>query len=338
MTILSPGAWSEILCEEDQPRADTFLARHCDLSRARIQKLIGEEFVQLNGKPIKSNHPLAAGDVLKIFLPAPRSTQIKAEEIPLTVLFQDKDLAVIEKPAGLVVHPAVGHSDGTLVNALLHHFGSELSAGAGIAGELRPGIVHRIDRNTSGILLVTKTDEAHQALGQQFKDHSISRRYLGLAYGKMPAEGEWSGPIGRDPKERKRMAIVEGGRKALTRYRRLSHFAGAVSLFEAELFTGRTHQIRVHFSAAAHPLVGDALYGNAVRSARQRREESQRVLHKKIPTAVPLVSALEEKGRQFLHAAHLGFTHPRSGERMQFNSELPSELAEIMKVLEPWKQ
>jgi 23S rRNA pseudouridine1911/1915/1917 synthase len=234
-----------------------------------------------------------------------------------------------------VVHPAAGHDDGTLVNALLHHF-PDLSTGSGIGGELRPGIVHRIDKNTSGILLVTKTDLAHQHLSQQFKEHSITRRYKGLCWGALPEKGEWNEAIARDPKERKRMALVPDGRRALTRYRRVSAYAG-LSLFEAELFTGRTHQIRVHFSAHGFPLAGDAVYSNATRAARRAKEDGSKSVAKRCPAAASSIEALAERGRQFLHAAHLGFTHPVSGQRLEFNSDLPADLKEIVLSLEPCK-
>lgn len=338
MPTLKAGVWTKIECTEEAIRADTFLARQCEISRARVQKLIEENLVKKNGQNIKSNLLLNAGDSLEIFLPEPKSLDIKAEEIPLTVYYQDKDIAVIEKPAGLVVHPAVGNWEGTLVNALLHQFGSELSKGTGIAGKLRPGIVHRIDKNTSGILLVTKTDDAHMEMCRQFKEHSISRSYLGLCYGKISESGKWSGSIARDPKDRKRMAITEKGRSALTEYKKISDHLNILSFFRATLHTGRTHQIRVHFSAAGFPLVGDEIYGNASRASRQKREESARILQKKAPEIFSLTANLQSRGRQFLHAAHLGFIHPITKEPMEFNSPLPLDLKEIMLGLEKWKE
>lgn len=328
---LTPGAWNRHRAAEASPRLDTYLAQHHpELSRSRAQKLIDEGHVKKNAAAAKASAPVEAGDEIEVFLPAPRPLGLRAEEIPLRILFQDDQLAVVEKPAGLVVHPAAGHEDGTLVNALLHHF-PDLSTGAGIGGQLRPGIVHRIDRQTSGILLITKTDRAHQHLSAQFKDHSISRRYQGLCWGPLPEKGAWDLPIARDPKERKRMAIVPGGRRALTHYRRVAAYGGgALCHFEAELFTGRTHQIRVHFSADGFPLVGDAVYATSGRSARQAREAGRRKLLKTCAEAVPLVDALEERGRQFLHAAHLGFVHPVSGRTLSFDSDLPADLAEIM--------
>ncbi len=336
MAVLQAGQWISITAEVAGERLDVALARlFPELSRSRAQKLILEGFVRCNGAGAKANLKLAVGDTLEVFLPLARAVGVEAQNIPLEILYQDEHLAVVEKPPGLVVHPAAGHEDGTLVNALLHHF-PDLSTGSGIGGELRPGIVHRIDKNTSGILLITKTDLAHAHLSQQFKEHSISRRYLGLCWGSLPSRGEWNEAIARDPKERKRMAPSEKGRTALTRFRCVSGFPG-VSLFEAELFTGRTHQIRVHFSFHGFPLVGDSVYGGACRAARKSREEGGRVLAKRCVEGSRLVEKLEEAGRQFLHAAHLGFVHPVSQKRMEFNSELPEDLREIMLALEPCK-
>jgi 23S rRNA pseudouridine1911/1915/1917 synthase len=180
------------------------------------------------------------------------------------------------------------------------------------------------------VLLVTKTDQAHRALTEQFKEHSISRRYIGLAWGRLPETGEWNEPIARDPKERKRMALVPTGRRAITRYRSLEHWLETATLFEAELLTGRTHQIRVHFAAHGHPLAGDAVYGNAYRAGRTKREAGLKILRKQCPPVAEALETLEEGGRQFLHAAHLGFTHPATGERMEFQSELPADLAGIV--------
>lgn len=328
---LHPGAWTPHTVEDGEgERLDAYLARAFpEITRSRAQKLIDDAHVRRNGGAAKANNRLANGDTLEIFLPAPKPLDLQAQEIPLEILYQDEHLAVIEKPAGLVVHPAAGHEDGTLVNALLHHFG-DLSQGGGIGGELRPGIVHRIDRQTSGILLVTKTDLAHQHLSKQFKEHTITRRYKGLAFGALPASGEWNDPIARDPKERKRMAIVAVGRNARTRFRRLDSYAGPLALFEAELFTGRTHQIRVHFSSHGFPLAGDSVYVNSGRAARRAKEAAMQTLLKKAPAAHGRLTALLEAGRQFLHAAHLGFVHPVSGASLTFESELPADLNDVV--------
>jgi len=332
---LKPEQWNVVKADQEGERLDVALTRlFPELSRSRVQKLILDGFVKCNGAPAKANLKLFVGDSLELFLPAPRPLGLKAENIPLEILFQDAHLAVVEKPAGLVVHPGAGHEEGTLVNALLHHF-PDLPNGTGIGGELRPGIVHRIDRNTSGILLITKTDVAHQDLSRQFKEHSISRRYQALCWGKLPAQGEWNDPIGRDPKDRKRMAPHPGGRSALTRFKKISDLPGPLSLVEAELFTGRTHQIRVHFSAHGFPLAGDTIYTHASRSARRVKEEGMRNLSKSMPGAATALELLHERERQFLHAVHLGFTHPVSGERLIFDSQLPPDLREIMVSLSP---
>lgn len=335
MAELRLGEWTSTVCKEEAPRLDTFIvAAFPELSRSRAQKLIAEENVLLNGSPTKSNAKLKAGDQVQVRLPAPRKIGLAPEEIPLEVLHDDPDIAVVDKPAGLVVHPGAGHEAGTLVNALLHRYGAELSVGRGIGGELRPGIVHRIDRNTSGILLITKTDAAHKNLSQQFKEHTITRKYRGLAWGVLQPSGTFAGPIARDPKERKRMAVVAEGRRALTHYTRLAVYLKAVTLFEAELFTGRTHQIRVHFSNAGNPLAGDSVYASVSRAARIKKEEALRILQHKCPAAALLLTNLQANGRQFLHAAELGFRHPTSGKEMRFTRALPPDLQEIVLELE----
>lgn len=332
---LKTGEWNRLPVEGGGERLDLFLVRCSGLSRSQAQRLISEGHVKLNGElPPKAGILLEAGAQVELFLPRPKATGLRAQEIPLEILFQDEHLAVIEKPAGLVVHPSVGHDDGTLVNALLHHLG-DLSKGGGVGGELRPGIVHRIDRWTSGILLVTKTDLAHQNLSAQFKAHTITRRYQGLCWGRLPTAGEWDAPLDRDPKDRKRRAIVEGGRRAVTRYRALKHFGSFVTSFEAELLTGRTHQVRVHFAAHGYPLLGDTTYVNAYRPGKQKRDQGMAALRK--AEAGADLEKLEEIGRQCLHAAHLAFDHPVSGKRLEFSSELPADLARLMLSLEKWK-
>jgi 23S rRNA pseudouridine1911/1915/1917 synthase len=335
--MLPTETWLDLSADRDDERLDHALARIVPtLSRSRIQKLIEAGQVLVEGEKTKSNRLMARGERIRLFIPAPKALDLRPQEIPLHVLYQDEHLAVLEKPAGLVVHPAAGHEDGTLVNALLHHF-PDLSTGPGIGGNLRPGIVHRIDKNTSGILLITKTDLAHLHLSEQFKKHSITRRYQGLCWGKLPAAGEWNDPIGRDPKDRKRMAPSEKGKSALTKFRRLEDF-GFLHLFEAELFTGRTHQIRVHFSHHGFPLVGDAVYGKATRSARQAQDEGMKTLRIKAPEVFSLAESLLLGERQFLHARHLGFVHPATGENLSFESPLPPDLQGIVVGLRSCKK
>jgi len=293
-------------------RLDVYLAdRVPELSRSRAASLLEEGRVVLNGRvPRKSERP-AVGDVIEVELPAPEPIGLEAEPIPLEIVYQDRDLAVVDKPAGLVVHPAPGHYTGTLVHALLHHL-TDLS---GIGGELRPGIVHRLDRDTSGLLLVAKNDEAHRRLSVALKRREIDRRYLVACWGHLKGDEEVvSAPIGRSPTDRKKMAVVADGRPARTHFKRLERWVGA-DLLSAKLETGRTHQIRVHLMSIGHPVVGDEVYGGgASRGMSGVVRGWAREFERRVP-------------RQFLHAAELGFRHPRSGEWMQFESPLPPDLS-----------
>lgn len=326
------GEWKTITLPASQQRIDSALSNLLEISRSRVQQLIEQEFVLFENAPVKSNRKVDEEMEVRIFFPKAKSLDLIPQDIPIEVLFQDEHLAIIEKPAGLVVHPSVGHEDGTLVNALLHHLG-DLSKGGGIAGTLRPGIVHRIDKETSGILVVTKTDLAHESLSEQFQKHTIVRKYEGLCWGELPVEGVVDQPIARDPKDRKRMAIVETGKRAVTKFRSIQKYHRALTHFEAELFTGRTHQIRVHFSFLGHPLVGDTTYGYAGRSARKTKEEGKKILLKKNPSVLPAIEELESRSRQFLHAKYLEFTHPTSEVRMKFTSALPLDLKNLLEKL-----
>lgn len=293
-------------------RIDRLLARRLpDLSRSRIAQLLEQGRVRLNGRlPRKSDRP-ASGDRIELELPAPEPSPLRPEPIPLDIVYEDRDLLVVDKPAGMVVHPAAGHRSGTLVNALLHHV-SDLS---GIGGVLRPGIVHRLDRDTSGLLIVAKHDRAHRKLAAALKRREVRRLYLAVAWGHLGAdERVVEAPIGRSPSDRKRMAVVPGGRPALTHFRRLERWRAA-DLLEARLETGRTHQIRVHLAHIGHPVVGDASYGAG--GARRISGPDQgwaRDLERRL-------------SRQFLHAYDLQFQHPRTGELLHFESPLPDELA-----------
>lgn len=294
-----------------EARLDAYLAaRLPELSRSRIAQLLSDGHIRLNGRiPRKSERP-EVGDQIELELPAAEPTAVEPEAIPLEIVYQDRDLAVVVKPAGLVVHPAPGHRTGTLVNALLHHL-DDLS---GIGGVLRPGIVHRLDRDTSGLLLVAKNDVAHRRLAAALKRREIERIYLAACWGHLKGEEEVvSAPIGRSPTHRQRMAVVAGGRPALTRFRRLERWRGA-DLLRAELETGRTHQIRVHLASIGHPVVGDQVYGaGAVRGMSGPVRGWAREFAKLVP-------------RQFLHATELGFAHPRTGEWLRFTSPLPADL------------
>ena len=301
-----------LVAEEDGERLDAFLAAHFeDLSRSRAVQLIEQGHVLVNERLPKKSEKLSAGDIVTVVVPAAQPATVSPEDIPLNIIYQDADIIVLDKPAGLVVHPAPGHAHGTLVNALLHHI-KDLS---GIGGVMRPGIVHRLDRDTSGLMLVAKNDDAHRGLSAALKKRDIRRRYLVAAWGHLANdEIEVDAPIGRSPHDRKKMAVVPTGRSALTRFRRLERWKGA-DLLKAELQSGRTHQIRVHLLSIGHPVIGDELYSPA--GERGISGPSQKwawELARQVP-------------RQFLHAAELAFRHPRTREVMRFASELPAELS-----------
>ena len=286
-----------------------------DLSRARIQSLLSDGHVSVSGS---SAHPRASARVssplkLTVTLPAPVPAEASAQALDLVIVHEDADLIVIDKPAGLVVHPAAGNRDGTLVNALLHHCAGQLS---GIGGVERPGIVHRIDKDTSGLIVAAKTDIAHEGLSHQFADHSISRAYLAIVAGQpLPPGGTVDAPLGRSERDRKKMAVVPAGRgkRAVTHYRSLESLADA-TLVECRLETGRTHQVRVHMMHIGHPLLGDPAY------ARPRKRHVQ------------ILRSLSFT-RQALHAARLGFIHPATGERLEFSSEPPADMQELLNRL-----
>jgi 23S rRNA pseudouridine1911/1915/1917 synthase len=309
------GDWTEIRVE-DEPgaRLDTWLAERLDLSRSRAAALIEGGHVLLNGRPPRKRDRPAQGDVLRVRVPAPEPSPLEPEAIPLDIVYQDADLLVVDKPAGMVVHPAPGHRGGTLVNALLHAV-DDLS---GIGGVLRTGIVHRLDRDTSGLLLVAKHDAAHRRLADDLRHRRIRRRYLALAWGHLPeAQATVDAPIGRHPGDRKRMAVVEGGRRAVTRFRRVEAWRAA-DLLQAQLETGRTHQIRVHLLHLGHPVVGDATYG----AGRERGFSGPaRAWARELARRTP---------RQFLHAAELRLSHPRTGEELRFRSPLPPDLQAVV--------
>ncbi|OAT86724.1 RluA family pseudouridine synthase [Desulfotomaculum copahuensis] len=287
-------------------RLDVFLTgENPELSRSHIQKLIAEELVTVNGRTARANYRLHAADEVVLRVPPPRELAVQPENIPLDIYYQDADLVVVNKPRGLVVHPAEGNFSGTLVNALLYHC-RDLS---GVNGVLRPGIVHRLDKDTAGLLMVAKNDAAHIELARQLKDRLVARRYLALAHGNFKEDaGTVDAPIGRHPRDRQRMAVVaRGGRPAVTHYRVRRRY-GQYTLLELRLETGRTHQIRVHLAYLGHPLAGDLKYG-------------------------PAQTHLGLQG-QFLHAYLLGFNHPRSGEYMEFTAPLPVELQAVLDRLD----
>ncbi|MDD3799255.1 MAG: RluA family pseudouridine synthase [Novosphingobium sp.] len=298
-------------------RLDKALAEASGLSRERVKALLGEGRVMLDGKPVSSaSAKPAAGTHFAIAVPPAAEAAARPQDIPLDIVFEDEHLVVVDKPAGLVVHPAAGNPDGTLVNALLHHCRGQLS---GIGGVARPGIVHRIDKDTSGLLVVAKSNAAHEGLAKQFADHSIERTYFAIVNGvPVPQSGTISGRIGRSATNRKKMAVLGDtetrGKHAVTHYRVLETLPGhapAASLVECRLETGRTHQVRVHMASIGHALLGDPLYGRA--NARIR----------------PVLSRLSF-ARQALHAATLGFVHPVTGKTHVFRSEMPPDMRELL--------
>ncbi|MDD3643526.1 MAG: RluA family pseudouridine synthase [Candidatus Krumholzibacteria bacterium] len=308
--------------EEAGERLDSWLSgRLAELSRSRVQKALAAGEVLVDGLPErKASRRVRGGARVELEFSPPAQIEVEPEEIPLDVVYEDEHLIVVDKRAGMVVHPAPGNERGTLVNALLARCG-DLS---GIGGYLRPGIVHRLDALTSGLIVAAKTDEAHIALGRQLMERSVRRIYLALVWGEMgAAEGEIDAPIGRNPKDRKKMAVVEeGGREALTRYRVLDTFP-PLQYIECALGTGRTHQIRVHLSHAGHPVFGDPVYGGrTIRRGSLPREEAARAER-----------ALRMIDRQALHAARLSFTHPVLGERMTFEAPLPADFRAALEAI-----
>ena len=293
-------------------RLDAFLASQIDgWSRARLQKLIESEDVLLNGKPSKPSHKLREGDDLEIELTATSTVEFAPENIPIDVVYEDDTLVVVNKPAGLVVHPAAGSPSGTLANALAYHFQQLPDGGSGV----RPGIVHRLDRDTSGLLVVAKTEAALENLSDQFRDRTVFKSYVALVHGRVLSNsGRIDQPLARDPSNRTRMAVVRGGRNALSLYRVRRTFQ-RFTLLDVELKTGRTHQIRVHLAWFKHPVVGDETYGGGRDNTIQDPQLRARIRNLK---------------RHFLHAEKLAFTHPVTKEVVKFESPLPAELSELL--------
>ncbi|HXF88772.1 MAG TPA: RluA family pseudouridine synthase [Xanthobacteraceae bacterium] len=316
-----------VAASEAGERLDRLLAARVALSRSRLKTLILDGHVSIGRQAIRDpNYRLAAGDTITVALPPPEPAKPAPESIPLHVVYEDDAIIVIDKPPGLVVHPAAGHGSGTLVNALIAHCGDSLS---GIGGVKRPGIVHRLDKDTSGLMVVAKTDRAHQALAAQFADHGrhgpLRRGYLAFVWGVPDRpKGTIAAPIGRHPRSRERMAVRPDGRPAVTHWQVLECYPGSgaavASLLACRLETGRTHQIRVHLAHAGHPLLGDALYGRGFRTKESLLPEDAR-------------AALAALGRQALHAYLLTVQHPTKGEIFEFRSELPADLARLRNAL-----
>ena len=298
----------EIIITEPGMRADKAISAALPaLSRSAVQALIQDGRVLCNGAPVQKSTKLPVQSVLTVEIPPARPLEVVAQNIPLDIVYEDSDLLVVNKPKGMVVHPAAGNEDGTLVNALLYHCGDSLS---GINGVIRPGIVHRIDKDTSGLLIVAKNDAAHRSLAEQIKAHSFTREYRAVVYGSIKADGTVDAPIARHPQERKRMAVVRSpaAREAVTHYFVVRHFIGFTQL-RLRLETGRTHQIRVHMAYIGHPVAGDPVYGP-----------------KKVITSL---------GGQCLHAGLIGFVHPRTGRYMEFEAPLPPYFTDFLKTLRP---
>ena len=292
--------------EESGQRLDKWLQSQLpDMTRSAVQKLIEQGNVTRNGMTVSKNGKGNAGDVIEVMVPEPKPLEVTAQDIPLDILYEDNDLLVVNKPKGMVVHPAAGNDDGTLVNALLHHCGDSLS---GINGIIRPGIVHRIDKDTSGLLIVAKNDIAHQGLAQQIKEHSFTRIYEAVVYGNVKQdEGTIDAPIGRHPTDRKRMAVTDkNSRNAVTHYKVLKRYDGFTHV-QLKLETGRTHQIRVHMAYIGHPVAGDSVYGV-----------------KKVITSL---------NGQCLHARVIGFIHPITGKYIEITSELPIYFTQFLNRL-----
>ncbi len=310
---------ADVLCVTVSPseagkRLDVFVSEVGEMSRSSASALIETGGVLVEGRSMPKNHKTAAGEVIEISCPEPIPDKAVPEDIPLAVVYEDADIVVVNKPSGMVVHPAAGNYEGTLVNALLHHCGDSLS---GIGGVMRPGIVHRIDKDTGGLLVVAKNDAAHLSLSEQLKDHTVSRIYYAITVGNLKEDaGIVDAPIGRSPKDRKKMAVLRPGqgmaRRAVTHYRVLERYRG-FCLVRCELETGRTHQIRVHMAHLGHPLLGDTVYGGG-------------------STAFEAANRSLVSG-QCLFAAELSLIHPRTGENMHFTCELSEDMKKLIDIL-----
>lgn len=303
------GRRFEVEPEQDGARLDNFLTSLLpEQSRSQIQRLIKEGCVQGPSRELRASTAVRSGEVFVIDLPTPTAAIPEPEALPIRIVYEDPDLVVLDKPAGMVVHPGAGHSSGTLVNALLHHI-RDLS---GIGGELRPGIVHRLDRGTSGLMVVAKHDKAHQELTRQFADREVDKEYVALVWGVVQAGRRIEEPIGRDSGNRQKMSTrARRARSAVSRVTFARHLKG-VSLVKVAIATGRTHQIRVHLNAIGHPVVGDSLYGGVRRRT------------------MPNLRAIQRLERPFLHSARLAFTHPTDGRRVEFDSPLPPDLQTVL--------
>ncbi len=297
--------------EDEGLRLDQFVARRLpDLSRAQVQRLIRDGLVSVPGRTPKPALPVEPGLRVEVQVPAAAPADPQPEALPLSILHDDEDLVVVNKPAGMVVHPAAGHASGTLVNALLHH----VRGLSGVGGRERPGVVHRLDRGTSGLMVVAKHDQSHRALARQFQERSVDKEYIALVWGRLKAGLAIETPVGRDRRDRKKMSSRSARPRPAASTIVDAEPLDGVTLVRVRIETGRTHQMRVHLSESGHPVVGDELYGGI----------------RKAPTRLAAVAGLD---RPFLHAARLGFAHPRTGERLDFEAPLPDDLAGVVSAL-----
>lgn len=310
--VVSEALRLEVTDEHDGDRLD-----HCitaivpGRSRSQIQRLVRDGHIRLNQKPVRPSHAVHTGDTIDLEIPSPAPSSPSPEALPITIVYDDSDLVVVDKPAGMVVHPAVGHTSGTLVNALLHH----VKGLSGIGGQLRPGIVHRLDRGTSGLLVVAKHDAAHAELSRQFADRNVTKEYVALVWGLLNTGRRIDANVGRDPVNRQKMSTrARRARSAVTRVTRTERLRG-LTLATVSIATGRTHQIRVHLSSIGHPIVSDPVYGGI----RRHLAADHRIL--------------ATLNRPFLHAARLAFTHPRDGRRVEFTTPLPEDLQAVLDAL-----
>jgi 23S rRNA pseudouridine1911/1915/1917 synthase len=304
--------------DDDGTRLDVYLSHQLpELSRARIQAIIREGFVTINGRSSKPSHQLKAGDRIAAIIPPMPQWELRAEPVPFGIIYEDPFVIIVNKPPGLVVHPAPGHSSGTLVHGLLEHCRDLSSAGE----STRPGIVHRLDKDTSGIIVVAKNDPSHEFLVEQFKSGLVKKEYLAVAHGKFSGEsGKIESPIGRHPKRRKEMAVVQsGGRRAFTKWRKLEEFTAGFTFLSVSIHTGRTHQIRVHLSNIGHPVAGDPVYGYG------RRWWKNKSIYKRGRIPMP--------ERQMLHAKRLGFMHPASRKYVEFEAPMAEDMERLIQAL-----
>ena len=311
MTSFEINADYSLTVPEDKAgvRLDSFIANETPLSRSAAQGLLEEKRITVNGKEIAKSCKLKAGDIIEVYLPEAEPSEAVPEDIPLDIVYDDEDVVGVNKPQGMVVNPAPGHPGGTLVNALMFHCKDSLSD---INGVIRPGIVHRIDRDTSGLLIVAKNNDAHLALAAQLEDHSLSRVYKAILCGRLNGDGTVDAPIGRHKTDRKKMAVIPDGRRAVTHYKQLEELGGGFCLAEMRLETGRTHQIRVHMAHIGHPVLGDPVYGRPTQ------------FEKKHPALFM---------GQCLHAGELTFRHPRTGEPVTVSAPLPENFRRILELI-----